>query len=415
MAGAVQLTTRAQPSQAPQTPDPVLSVRDLRVWFPVLGGVLQRRRGWVHAVDGLDLTLERGRTLGLVGESGCGKTTTGRAIMRLVEPTSGEIRLGADDLATLRGEALRRVRRRIQMVFQDPYSSLDPRERVGRSVAEPLEVHGLRRGAAVDERVEEVFALVGLDPAMRDRYPHEFSGGQRQRITIARALTAEPEVVVCDEPISALDVSIQAQVINLMARLQRDLGLTYLFIAHDLAVVRHISDVVAVMYLGRIVDVAASDTLYAAPGHPYSAALLSAVPVPDARTERRRRRILLVGDVPSPERPPSGCRFHPRCWLREELGRPQECAAMDPVLTPVPWDASGHRSACHFADRMPAALLARGADPVAAGPPSPRLSAAVPSLLPERPGAPRRPAPPGPVETPPSIAATRLSDQEEHG
>jgi oligopeptide/dipeptide ABC transporter ATP-binding protein len=355
-------------TSAPRKPSgdlepPLLEVRDLRVWFPVLGGILRRRQGWVHAVDGLDLELGRGRTLGLVGESGCGKSTTGRAIVRLIEPTAGSVRMSGRDLVPLRGAELQRERRRVQMVFQDPYSSLDPRERVGRSVAEPLEVHRLRRGRAANDRVAELLLMVGLDPDMGSRYPHEFSGGQRQRIGIARALAAEPEVIVCDEPISALDVSIQAQVINLLARLQHELHLAYVFIAHDLAVVRHIADTVAVMYLGRIVDTASCDDLYSAPGHPYTAALLSAVPVPDARLERRRRRIILAGDVPSPERPPSGCRFHTRCWLREESGRPAVCAVEDPALLPVPWGASGHRSACHLVAQLPAALEARGGRP----------------------------------------------------
>ncbi len=347
---------------------PLLEVRGLRVWFPVLGGILRRRQGWVHAVDGLDLELGRGRTIGLVGESGCGKSTTGRAIVRLIEPTAGSVRLGGRDLVPLRGRELQRERRRIQMVFQDPYSSLDPRERVGRSVAEPLEVHRLLRGGAIRDRVAELLQMVGLNPDMGGRYPHEFSGGQRQRIGIARALAAAPEVIVCDEPISALDVSIQAQVINLLERLQRDLQLAYVFIAHDLAVVRHIADVVAVMYLGRIVDVAPCEDLYTAPGHPYTAALLSAVPVPDARLERRRRRIILAGDVPSPERPPAGCRFHTRCWLREEAGRPPICAAEDPPLAPVPWGAPGHRSACHLAAQLPIALAARREQPISTGP-----------------------------------------------
>ncbi|HVA86009.1 MAG TPA: ATP-binding cassette domain-containing protein, partial [Candidatus Saccharimonadales bacterium] len=266
---------------------PLLEVRGLKVWFPITGGVLRRRVGWVYAVDGVDLDIRRGETLGLVGESGSGKTTTGRAIVRINEPTAGSIHLNGTDLLALNGTELRRKRRTFQMVFQDPYSSLDPRQTVGSILAEPLSTHKLASGAARRARVEELLRLVGLDPAFVQRYPHEFSGGQRQRIGIARALAVEPDLIVCDEPISALDVSIQAQVINLLERLQGEFGLTYLFIAHDLAVVRHIADRVAVMYLGKIVELGTSEELYRRPLHPYTTALLSAVPVPDARVERR--------------------------------------------------------------------------------------------------------------------------------
>ena len=331
---------------------PLLTVKDLQVYFPILTGVLRRRSGWIRAVDGVSFHIDRGETLGLVGESGSGKTTIGRTIVRITQPLGGSIDLGGSDLLALKGEDLRRRRRHFQMVFQDPYSSLDPRQTVREILAEPLRVHNLASGKARDARVAELLDLVGLDTSFAERYPHEFSGGQRQRIGIARALAVEPELIVCDEPISALDVSIQAQVINLLERLQTDLGLTYLFIAHDLAVVRHIADRVAVMYLGKIVEVAPSDVLYQQPLHPYTVALLSAVPVPDARTERSRRRIILKGDIPSPADPPTGCRFHTRCWLRERLGNPEICVTTDPLLAPIPQARPDQTVACHFAREL---------------------------------------------------------------
>ncbi len=334
--------------------EPLLKVDDLKVWFPITGGVLRRRTGWVYAVDGVSLSINKGETLGLVGESGSGKTTTGRAIVRINQITAGKVTLAGEDLGTLSGGELRRRRRKFQMVFQDPYSSLDPRQTVGSILAEPLSTHKLATGHARRERVEELLRLVGLDPAFVQRYPHEFSGGQRQRIGIARALAVEPDLIVCDEPISALDVSIQAQVINLLERLQAEFQLTYLFIAHDLAVVRHIADRVAVMYLGKIVEVASSEELYRRPLHPYTTALLSAVPVPDARVEKARRRIVLKGDIPSPANPPSGCRFHTRCWLRERLGNPEVCASQEPTLqyTEGTGTEAGHVVACHFAKEL---------------------------------------------------------------
>ena len=345
-------TTPASAAGVPEADGPLLTVNNLRVYFPITGGVLRRRTGWVKAVDGVDFHIDRGETLGLVGESGSGKTTIGRTIVRITEPISGSIRLNGEDLLALRREELRRRRRRFQMVFQDPYSSLDPRQTVGEILAEPLRVHHLASGKARTARVAELLDLVGLDRVFVERYPHEFSGGQRQRIGIARALAVEPDVIVCDEPISALDVSIQAQVINLLERLQNDLGLTYLFIAHDLAVVRHIADRVAVMYLGKIVEIAPAATLYKDPLHPYTVALLSAVPVPDARIERARRRVILKGDIPSPANPPTGCRFHTRCWLRERLGNPEICASTDPPLTPSPETHPDQSVACHFVGEM---------------------------------------------------------------
>jgi len=328
----------------------LLSVRDLKVWFPITEGmIIERHVGDVRAVDGVSFDLRRGETLGLVGESGCGKSTTGRAIVRLYKPTAGQIVFDGQDVTSLEGSGLRKMRRRFQMIFQDPYASLNPRMTAGSTIGEPLEVHGVGNRAERREKVRDLLSTVGLNPEYGDRYPHEFSGGQRQRIGVARALALDPDLIVADEPISALDVSIQAQVINLMERLQERLGLTYLFIAHDLSVVRHISDRIAVMYLGRIVELAPSRELNARPLHPYSVALLSAVPIPDPKVERRRRRIILRGDVPSPVNPPSGCHFHTRCWLRERLGNPERCQAEIPALRTL---SSGHEVACHFAEEV---------------------------------------------------------------
>jgi len=338
------------PAAASPTPDvapDLLTIRDLKVHFPITKGVLQRHAGWVRAVDGVDLTIARGETLGLVGESGSGKTTIGRSIVRLTKPRSGTITIDGTDLLTLEGKELRRRRRDVQMVFQDPYSCLDPRHTVGEILSEPLSVHGLAEGKQRVERVVELLTMVGLDPSFVERYPHEFSGGQRQRIGIARAIAVEPRLIVADEPVSALDVSVQAQVINLMEHLQESLGLTYLFIAHDLAVVKHIADRVAVLYLGKVAEIGPVDALYAAPHHPYTIALLSAVPVPDPRKERTRQRIILTGDIPSPANPPSGCTFHTRCWLRERLGNPERCKTEVPQLMPVP-DRPELMAACHF-------------------------------------------------------------------
>ncbi|HSJ29158.1 MAG TPA: ABC transporter ATP-binding protein [Acidimicrobiia bacterium] len=322
--------------------EPLVQVEGLEVHFPVFGsGLLRRQTGTVRAVDGVDFEIGRGETLGLVGESGCGKSTTGLSLLRLVEPTGGSIRFDGTDVRALGKGDLRALRRRIAMIFQDPFASLDPRMSVSDIVAEPITIHGLADSrTSRDSRVGELLEMVGLNPDYRNRYPHEFSGGQRQRVGIARALATEPDFIVCDEPIAALDVSIQAQIMNLMEDLQDELGLTYLFIAHDLAAVEHFSDRIAVMYLGKIVETADRRSLSLQPRHPYSEALLSAVPVPDPETERSRTRILLAGDVPSPLDPPPGCRFHTRCRYAFE-----PC----PVDVPPLLDATPtHRVACHL-------------------------------------------------------------------
>ncbi len=324
--------------------EPLLEVRDLTKHFPIRKGLFSRTVGHVRAVDGVSFDLHPGETLGLVGESGCGKTTTGRCILRLIEPTSGSVRFAGRSVLGLGARDLRGLRREMQIVFQDPYSSLNPRLTVGSMLAEPLAIHGLARGAAARNRVAELLTLVGMSPDHARRYPHEFSGGQRQRLGIARALAVRPRLLVLDEPVSALDVSIQAQIVNLLRDLQRELGLTYLFVAHDLSVVEHISTRVAVMYLGRVVELADRTTLYREPRHPYTRSLLSAVPVPDP--DRKAERIVLKGDVPSPARPPSGCRFHPRCPLAAERGELARCSAEDPSLREV---SPGHWVACHFA------------------------------------------------------------------
>jgi peptide/nickel transport system ATP-binding protein/oligopeptide transport system ATP-binding protein len=336
--------TEPMPRPAPDpAAAPLVEVRDLVKQFPIRGGVLQRTIANVQAVDGVSFTIRRGETLGLVGESGCGKTTVGRLLLRLIDPTAGSILFDGVDIAGLKGSALKPYRKRMQIIFQDPFSSLDPRTPIGDSIGEGLRIHRIGTSAERRAKVQRIMDLVGLAPYHARRYPHEFSGGQRQRIGIARALVLEPDLVVCDEPVSALDVSIQAQVLNELKSLQRELGLTYLFIAHNMGVVEHISDRVTVMYLGKVVELADRRQMFRAPEHPYTQALMSAIPIPDP--ELRRKRVILRGDVPSPVNPPSGCHFHPRCPLRADLGGPAICAEREPELLDA---GGGHLVACHF-------------------------------------------------------------------
>jgi peptide/nickel transport system ATP-binding protein len=336
---------------APATDGPLVAVEELRVWFPIKSGlVLDRHVGDIKAVDDVSIAIERGETLGLVGESGCGKSTLGRAILRLYEPTAGRILFDGQDISHLKESQLRPLRRRMQMVFQDPFASLNPRHSVGRIVSEPLKVHGITRKRDSGKRVRELLEIVGLPADAASRYPHEFSGGQRQRVGLARSLALNPDFIVCDEPVSALDVSIQAQIVNLLETLQRDFDLTYLFIAHDLAVVRHISDRIAVMYLGKIVEVSPAEELYDNPLHPYTISLLSAVPIPDPDVEKERETILLAGDLPSPANPPPGCRFHTRCPFVQET----RCRDEEPALRKLEGE---HWAACHWAEDIKAGAI----------------------------------------------------------
>ena len=326
---------------APGAREPLVRVTGVKKYFPITQGIIfQREVGRVHAVDGVDLEVFPGETLGIVGETGCGKSTLARLICRLLPVTEGTIEFDGQDITDLKGDKLRQLRREIQMIFQDPYSSLNPRKRVGAIIGDPFDIHGLAEGKERKQRVQELMEVVGLNPEHYNRFPAEFSGGQRQRIGVARALALRPKLIICDEPVSALDVSIQAQVINLLEDLQEEFHLTYVFIAHDLSVVRHVSDRVAVMYLGKVVELADARRLYAEPKHPYSGALLSAVPVPDPDKAHERKRVILLGDVPSPIDPPSGCRFHPRCPKAQ-----QRCVDEVP---PLELKASGDLAACHF-------------------------------------------------------------------
>lgn len=329
----------------------LLEVRGLKMYFPLKSGILfQSTTGYVHAVDDISFSIERGQTLGLVGESGSGKTTIGRTIIRLYKPSEGQVLFDQQDLAQMEGEPLRQMRRRVQMVFQDPFASLNPRFTVGSLISEPMHIYHLGTAQEIRERALELLRVVGLRPEYFDRYPHEFSGGQRQRIAVARALAINPEFVIADEPVSALDVSVRAQVLNLLQRLQRQFNLTYLFISHDLSVVRHVADRIAVMYLGKIVELADRDELYASPKHPYTRALLSAVPIPDPQIEKKHRRIILSGDLPSPINIPTGCRFHTRCPMAQQM-----CREIEPDFEAK--EGREHYAACHFAEKVTASEI----------------------------------------------------------
>ena len=326
---------------------PILSVRGLKKHFPIYGGLLRRQVATVYAVDGVDFDVQAGEIFSLVGESGCGKTTLGRSILRLIEPTAGTMNFQGQELTKLSQEELRPLRRKMQIIFQDPFGSLNPRMPISDIIGEGLLAQGMRDRKARDKKVEDSLEVVGLRRDYTRRYPHEFSGGQRQRVGIARALALGPDFIVCDEPVSALDVSIQSQVLNLLLDLRRDFNLTYLFISHNLSVVQYFSDRVGVMYLGKIAEVGTVEALYRDPRHPYTVALLSAIPEADPR--RRKKRLVLKGDVPSPAAPPSGCRFHTRCWLREKLGNPERCVTEEPQLREL---EGGHRAACHFSEEI---------------------------------------------------------------
>ena len=371
-------TTHVKPTASKQAGESLLQVTDLTKHFPITRGLLQRQVGAVQAVDGLTFNVVRGETLSLVGESGCGKTTTGRMLTRLLEPTSGTILLEGEDITHWSARKMRPLRRDVQMIFQDPYGSLNPRHTVGTIVGAPYRLQGIKTEHGIKREVQDLLELVGLNPEHYNRYPHEFSGGQRQRIGIARSLALKPKLIVADEPVSALDVSIQAQVINLLEDLQDELGLTYVVIAHDLSVVRHMSDRVAVMYLGKLVEIAERDELYTRPMHPYTTALLSAVPIPDTQRRTKRERIRLEGDVPSPVNPPPACRFHTRCWKAQEI-----CKTQEPPLVEL---APLHLVACHFPENTDVPAPARAGAPLGDVVPddAPRADATGTSVSPQR-------------------------------